>query len=315
MRIVVMGAGAVGCYFGGMLARAGHEVTLVARPVHVEAIRREGLIIERADGLHRVALAATEDPAAVAGADLVLFCVKSTDTEIAGETIRPHLAPSAAIWSLQNGVDNAERLAATLERPVSASVVYVAAGMAGPGHVRHHGRGELIVEPGPGNADFAAAFTAAGLPVTVSAEVAGALWTKLVINCAYNAISAIAELPYGVFVAEPGVPDMMRDVVEECRAVASASGIFLPDDLWDQVRAIATTMEGQMSSTAMDLARGRPTEIDHLNGYVVTKGAALGIATPVNRALLLLVKLRERAAAGVGRSFRPARPRPSRRPS
>jgi len=315
MRIVVMGAGAVGCYFGGMLARAGHEVTLVARPVHVEAIRREGLIIERADGLHRVALAATDDPAAVAGADLVLFCVKSTDTEIAGETIRPHLAPSAAIWSLQNGVDNAERLAATLERPVSASVVYVAAGMAGPGHVRHHGRGELIVEPGPGNEDFAAAFTAAGLPVTVSAEVAGALWTKLVINCAYNAISAIAELPYGVFVAEPGVADMMRDVVEECRAVASASGIRLPDDLWDQVRAIASTMEGQMSSTALDLARGRPTEIDHLNGYVVTKGAALGIATPVNRALLLLVKLRERAAAGVGRSFRPARPRPSHRPS
>ena len=315
MRIVVMGAGAVGCYFGGMLARAGHEVTLVARPVHVEAIRREGLVIERADGLHRVELAATDDPAAVARADLVLFCVKSTDTEIAGETIRPHLAPSTAIWSLQNGVDNAERLAATLERAVSASVVYVAAGMAGPGHVRHHGRGELIVEPGPGNEAFAAAFTAAGLPVTVSAEVTGALWTKLVINCAYNAISAIAELPYGVFVAEPGVPDMMRDVVEECRAVASASGIALPDDLWDQVRAIASTMEGQMSSTAMDLARGRPTEIDHLNGYVVTKGAALGVATPVNRALLLLVKLRERAAAGVGRSFRPARPRPSHRPS
>ena len=315
MRIVVMGAGAVGCYFGGMLARAGHEVTLVARPVHVEAIRREGLVIERADGLHRVELAATDAPAAVAGADLVLFCVKSTDTEIAGETIRPHLAPSTAIWSLQNGVDNAERLAATLERAVSASVVYVAAGMAGPGHVRHHGRGELIVEPGPGNEAFAAAFTAAGLPVTVSAEVTGALWTKLVINCAYNAISAIAELPYGVFVAEPGVPDMMRDVVEECRAVASASGIALPDDLWDQVRAIASTMEGQMSSTAMDLARGRPTEIDHLNGYVVTKGAALGVATPVNRALLLLVKLRERAAAGVGRSFRPARPRPSHRPS
>ncbi len=315
MRIVVMGAGAVGCYFGGMLARAGHEVTLVARPVHVEAIRREGFVIERADGLHRVELAATDDPAAVARADLVLFCVKSTDTEIAGETIRPHLAPSTAIWSLQNGVDNAERLAATLERAVSASVVYVAAGMAGPGHVRHHGRGELIVEPGPGNEAFAAAFTAAGLPVTVSAEVAGALWTKLVINCAYNAISAIAELPYGVFVAEPGVPDMMRDVVEECRAVASASGIALPDDLWDQVRAIASTMEGQMSSTAMDLARGRPTEIDHLNGYVVTKGAALGVATPVNRALLLLVKLRERAAAGVGRSFRPARPRPSHRPS
>ncbi len=297
MRIVVMGAGAVGCYFGGMMALAGHAVTLIARPQHVEAIQRDGLLIERADGPHRVHLAATEDPAAVAGADLVLFCVKSTDTEAAGETLRPHLRSETAIWSLQNGVDNAERLAGTLGRPVSASVVYVAAGMAGPGHVRHHGRGELIVEPGPGNDASADAFTQAGLPVTVSVDVATALWTKLVINCAYNAISAIAGLPYGRFVAEPGVTDMMRDVVEECRAVATAAGIPLPDDLWHQVQAIAVTMKGQMSSTAMDLARGRPTEIDHLNGYIVAKGAALGVATPVNRALLLLVRLRERAAA------------------
>ncbi len=300
MKIAVMGAGAVGCYFGGMLALAGHAVTLVARPLHVEAIRRDGLLIERADGVHRVHLAATEHPAAVTDADLVLFCVKSTDTEAAGETLRPHLRPGTAIWSLQNGVDNAERLARTLGRPVSASVVYVAAGMAGPGHVRHHGRGELIVEPGAGNDDFAAGFTKAGLPVTVSADVATALWTKLVINCAYNAISAISALPYGAFVGEPGVADMMRDIVDECGAVAAAAGIPLPDDLWHQVSAIAVTMNGQMSSTAMDLARGRPTEIDHLNGYVVEKGAALGVATPVNRALLLLVRLRERAAARLG---------------
>ncbi len=297
MKIVVMGAGAVGCYFGGMLALAGHAVTLVARPYHVEAIRRDGLLIERADGPHRVRLAATEDPGAVAEADLVLFCVKSTDTERTGEAMRPHLRAETAIWSLQNGVDNAERLAKTLGRPVSACVVYVAAGMAGPGHVRHHGRGELIVEPGPGNDTFAAAFTGAGLPVTVSADASTALWTKLVINCVYNAISAISGLPYGRFVGEPGVPDMMRDVVDECSAVAAAAGILLPDDLWHHVLAIGVTMKGQMSSTAMDLARGRPTEIDHLNGYVVAKGAALGVATPVNRTLLLLVKLRERAAA------------------
>ena len=307
MRIVVMGAGAVGSYFGGMLALAGHAVTLVARPLHVEAIRRDGLLIERAGGPYRVRLAATEDPGAVTDADLVLFCVKSTDTELAGQAMRAHLRPETGIWSLQNGVDNAERLAATLGRPVSAGVVYVAAGMAGPGHVRHHGRGELIVEPGPGNDMGAAAFTAAGLPVTVSADVASALWIKLVINCAYNAISAIAGLPYGRFVDEPGVTDMMRDVVDECAAVAAAAGIPLPDDLWHQVRAIAVTMKGQMSSTAMDLARGRPTEIDHLNGYVVAKGAAHGVATPVNRALLLLVRLRERAAAVPERAPPPGR--------
>jgi len=229
----------------------------------------------------------------VDGAELVLFCVKSTDTEAAGRLMAPHLDADAAIWSLQNGVDNAGRLEDVLERPVSPAVVYVAAEMAGPGHVRHHGRGELIVEPGGRNGDLAAVFGAAGILVVVSTEVAAALWTKLVVNCAYNAISAIAQLPYGIFAREPGTSALMTEVVAECAEVAAAEGVGLPADLLAQVMAIADAMPGQIASTAQDLARGRRTEIDHLSGYVVTRGAAHGIATPVNRTLLRLVKLKE----------------------
>lgn len=149
MKIAVMGAGAVGCYYGGMLARAGHAVVLVARPVHVEAIRQNGLLLDTQTFQERVQLQAETEARAVQGAQCVLFCVKSTDTESAGRAMAPYLGTDTVVLSLQNGVDNAERLQAVLQRPVLPAVVYVAAGMAGPGHVRHHGRGELVIAPSP----------------------------------------------------------------------------------------------------------------------------------------------------------------------
>jgi 2-dehydropantoate 2-reductase len=127
----------------------------------------------------------------------------------------------------------------------------------------------------------------------VSDNVIGALWAKLVVNCAYNALSAITQLPYGRMVQGEGVPAVMRDVVDECLAVAGAVGVEVPRDLLQAVPRIAETMPGQFSSTAQDLARGKPTEIDHLNGFVVRKGDALGVPTPANRVLLALVKLLE----------------------
>lgn len=294
MKVAVMGAGAVGCYFGGMLARAGHDVTLVARPQHVEAIRRDGLRMETRSFDERVRLAASSDAAAVAGADLVLFCVKSTDTEAAGQALRPHLKPDALLLCLQNGVDNADRLRAVLpQHRVAAAVVYVATEMAGPGHVKHHGRGELVIEPSSGSDAAAQALVAAGVPTEVSGNVRGALWLKLILNSAYNAVSAITQLPYGKTVAGEGVWDLMRDVVDECVAVARAEGVQLPADPHEAVRKLAPSMPSQFSSTAQDLARGKRTEIDYLNGLVVRRGQALGIATPANRVLWALVKLLE----------------------
>lgn len=298
MKVAVMGAGAVGCYYGGMLARAGHEVVLIGRASHVEAVRGRGLRLQAQTFDEFVPVQASTSAEAAAGAELVLFCVKSTDTVAAAEPLRAHLAPDALILSLQNGVDNAERLRATVPQPVAAAVVYVATEMAGPGHVRHHGRGELVIEPSPASEAAARALIAAGVPTAISDNVRGALWAKLILNCAYNALSAIAQLPYGVLVQGEQVTATMADVVAECLSVAAADGVVVPGDVPLAVRRIAETMAGQYSSTAQDLMRGKRTEIDHLNGYVVARGQALGIATPANRLLHTLVRLLEDKAAG-----------------
>ena len=294
LKIAVMGAGAVGCYYGGMLARAGHPVVLIARPQHVAAISQHGLRLHTTTFDEQVLLAASIDPAAVSGADVVLFSVKSLDTESAGALICPHLAPGALVLCLQNGVDNADRLRGVLpEHLVTAAVVYVATEMAGPGHIQHHGRGELVIEPSAYSNTLAVAFIAAGVPTEVSSDVRGALWAKLILNCAYNAMSAITQLPYGQTVPGEGVEEVMRDVVAECLAVAKAAGVQVPGDVPAAVRKIAETMRSQYSSTAQDLARGKRTEIDYLNGFIVKRGQSLGVATPANRVLWALVKLLE----------------------
>jgi len=298
MKVAVMGAGAVGCYFGGMLARAGHEVVLIARPQHVEAIARDGLRMETTSFEEQVRLAASSEPSAVHGAELVLFCVKSLDTESAGALMRPHLAPDALVLCLQNGVDNAERLRSVLTgTAVAAAVVYVATEMASPGHVKHHGRGELVIEPAISRSisseAVAQALIAAGVPTEISGNVRGALWAKLILNCAYNAVSAIAQLPYGRAVAGEGIRDVMRDVVAECLAVAQAEGVQVAGDVHAAVAKLAASMPSQYASTAQDLARGKRTEIDYLNGLIVRRGEALGVATPANRVLWALVRLME----------------------
>jgi 2-dehydropantoate 2-reductase len=260
----------------------------------VAAIKEQGLRMQTRDFDEAVRLGATEDASVVEEAHLVLFCVKSADTESAGATLRPHLAPGAVVLCLQNGVDNADRLQRVLpQQRVAAAVVYVATEMAGPGHVKHNGRGELVIEPlGDGQA-LARAFGAAGVPTQESNDVRSALWVKLIMNCAYNAVSAIAQRPYGENVRGDGIPGVMRDVVAECMAVADADGVRVPGDIQASVAALAGTMPGQYSSTAQDLARGRRTEIDYLNGFVVRRGEALGVPTPANRVLWALVKLLE----------------------
>ena len=312
-----MGAGAVGCYYGGMLARAGHNVVLIARPAHVQAIASAGLRMQTQTFDEQVRLSASVEPSAVRDAELVLFCVKSTDTEFAGAQMLPYLRPDAVVLCLQNGVDNADRLRTVLpqhaqRQQILAAVVYVATEMSGVGHVRHHGRGELVMEPSgsyigsdAGSTTLtsdavAQAFIEAGVPTEVSANVRGALWVKLILNCAYNAVSAVTQLPYGKTVAGEGVQDLMRDVVNECLAVAKADGVLVPGDVDAAVRRIAETMSGQFSSTAQDLSRSKRTEIDYLNGLIVRRGQALGIATPANRVLWALVKLMESKLAPTG---------------
>ena len=298
-RVAVVGAGAVGCWYGGMLARAGVPVTLVGRPMHVDAMRRDGLRLSSAAQDEHIRVDASADLSAVAGAALVLVCVKSTDTDATGVELALHLAPDARVLSLQNGVDNSPRLQAATGRPVAPAVVYVACEMAGPGHVRHLGRGELVipadmgVSAGLSAADIVALFARAGVPVDLSDNVVGALWGKLLLNCGYNAISAITDTPYGRMVTLPGIAQTVHDAVVECLAVAAALGVVIPGDVWAAIARIATSMPGQVSSTCQDLRRGKPTEIDHLNGFIVREGERLGVPVPLNRALHALVKALE----------------------
>jgi 2-dehydropantoate 2-reductase len=306
-RVAVVGAGAVGCFYGGMLARAGAAVTLIGRPAHVQAIERDGLRLETLAFTERVALTASTDMAAAQGAALVLFCVKSTDTDAAAQALAPFLTADSIVLSLQNGVDNVERLRARVPGRVFAAVVYVAAAMAGAGHVRHTGRGDLVigaidadplareVDP-PTLRQIATWFERAGIGCVVSDSIEGELWAKLLINCAYNAISALGRARYRRIGAHPPALGVLQAAVREVIAVAQAAGVRLPEaDLVEAACAISRTMAGATSSTAQDIARGKRTEIDHLNGYVVRRGEALGVPVPVNRTLHALVKLLEAA--------------------
>jgi 2-dehydropantoate 2-reductase len=304
-KVAVMGAGAVGSFYGAMLARAGHAVTLIGRPAHVQAIQRDGLLLEMGGQRQAVPIDASSDPAALAGADLVLCCVKSGDTEAAARQMAPHLQPGALLMSLQNGVDNAATLARHLPCRVVPTVVYVAVALGGPGVVRHFGRGDLAIGALPGGTqssvpewptlqalvDF---FAAAQVPVRIVPDVAVELWAKLLVNCAYNAISALAQMPYARLAALAEIRALQHDIVQEVIAVAAASGVSLPlQASLDAVSKIAEAMPQQLSSTAQDMARQKPSEIDHLNGFIARRGRELGVPTPVNQTLHALVKLVE----------------------
>ncbi|MFA7505897.1 MAG: 2-dehydropantoate 2-reductase [Burkholderiaceae bacterium] len=295
MKIAVMGAGAVGCYYGARLHQAGHEVVLIGRPALVEAVNERGLRLQSKDFDGFLPLSASDSAQAITGAGLVLFCVKSGDTESAGAAMKPHLAADPTVLCLQNGVGNAERLTAVLGREAVPAVVYVATEMGGPGHVVHHGRGELVIGPSAGSEEAARLLSEAGVKTRVTASVQDALWAKLTVNCAYNALSALTQLPYGELLARPGFREIMTDVIGECQAVCKASGATLPGSILADTLAIADTMPAQRSSTAQDVARGRRSEIDFINGYVLREGERLGIATPVNRVLHALVRAKDDA--------------------
>jgi len=310
-QVAVVGGGAVGCYYGGLLARAGAPVTLIGRAQHVDAISRNGLDFEALTFREHVPMQASTDMAAARGARLVLFCVKSTDTDAVARELAAHLDPSAWVVGLQNGVDNLERLRAVLPNPVVPAVVYVACAMAGAGHLKHTGRGDLVIGAA-GNAGGNAAspatggtfadglqqiagwFEAAGVPCVVSDNVMGELWAKLLINCAYNPISALGRARYRRVTALPDARVVMEAAVREVLAVAEREGVRMPPGDWvAKALALSASMPEATSSTAQDLARGKRTEIDHLNGYVARRGAALGVPTPVNQTLHALIKLAE----------------------
>jgi 2-dehydropantoate 2-reductase len=225
--------------------------------------------------------------------------VKTTDNAETARALVPLLAPGALVLCMQNGVDNVEQIRAAAAIDALPAVVYVAASVPDPGRVKHVGRGDLVV--GPENEKtkrIAALFSRASVPCRISENIEGELWTKLVWNCALNAVSALGRAKYGLIASSPDAWKVVETAVYEVLAVAQAAGIH-PPGLEDPKAAlagalkIATQMAEALSSTGQDMNRGKRTEIDSLNGYISRRGAELGIPTPVNHALYALVKLAE----------------------
>ena len=298
-KIAVVGAGAVGGYFGGLLARAGAPVVMIGRAAFVEAVKKNGLFLDTLQFQESVKVEASTELSAVRGAEIVLFCVKTTDNAETTRALAPLLASGAIVLSMQNGVDNVERIRAAAGIDALPAVVYVAASVPEPGRVKHVGRGDLVL--GPENErtkKIAALFSRAGVGCRISENIEGELWTKLVWNCALNAVSALGRAKYGLIASSPDAWKVVETTVYEVLAVAKAAGIH-PPGLEDPKAAlagalkIATQMAEALSSTGQDLNRGKRTEIDSLNGYISRRGAELGVLTPVNHALFALVKLAE----------------------
>jgi 2-dehydropantoate 2-reductase len=298
-KIAVVGAGAVGGYFGGLLARAGAPLVMIGRPAFVEAVRTNGLFLDTLHFQEKVEVDASTEIESALGAEIVLFCVKTTDNAATARVIAPLLAPGALVLSMQNGVDNVEQIRAAAAIDALPAVVYVAASVPEPGKIKHVGRGDLIIGPQNKKTErIAALFSRAKVPCRISENITGELWTKLVWNCALNAVSALGHAKYGQIASSSDAWKVVETAVYELLAVARAANVH-PPGLEDPKAAlagalkIATQMAEALSSTAQDMNRGKRTEIDSLNGYVSKRGAELGVPTPVNHALYALTKLAE----------------------
>ena len=304
-KIAVVGAGAVGCFFGGMLARSNQEPILIGRAERVDAINRLGLQMDCQGFQAKVALQACADFTDIADVDIILLCVKSYDTVATLQAMQPFLSAHTVIISLQNGVSNVELITSIVANPVYAAAVYVAVAMTDLNTVKHYGRGELQI--GAFTTDFTSThkhpraltqlvdqFINAGVPCAFSANIKRALWLKLLVNCSYNAISAIGQISYGQMVQVPHIQVLIERLTDEFLSIAQCEAVTISKEEAAQANAIiAQTMAGQKSSTAADLARGKLSEIDFLNGYIVEKGLQYNLATPANQAVYALVKMIE----------------------
>ena len=289
MRVLVVGAGGVGGYFGARLARAGASVTFLARGAHLEAILRHGLRVRSsADGEWTVKVDATGDAQRLAPADVVLFCVKSFDTQTAAEAIAPAIGPETAVVSLQNGVDNEETLGRVLgPGHAVGGVAWVFAAIESPGVIVHRlgGRlafGELDGRPSPRLERLQAAFTTAGVAAEVSKDITRVLWEKYLLIGAQAGMTALTRAPIGVIRSTAETWLMYRRLVEELAALGLASGVRLAPDVVDSiVRDAAALAPTVFSSLHTDLTQGRRLELEALHGHALRLGQRLGVSTPM----------------------------------
>jgi 2-dehydropantoate 2-reductase len=298
-----MGGGAVGSYYGALLARDGHDVALVARGAHLDALRAAGRIVVReADGSRWEApvraLAVPEGPAP----DLVVVATKSHHTLAAAEALAPWLDPSTTVLSLQNGVENVGRIASVVggERVLGA-VAFVGLRVEEPGIVEHEAEGWVRMGDPAGDTERArAAFAllSGSWDVELVPDIVHAQWHKLLWNAGFNAICAVTGATAGEALATPASEALVRDAMWEVVAVAARHGATLTAADVDEMAAPNPELRDYHPSTARDLAAGKPLERDALCGFLAREGAALGVPTPVNHVLDGLLALQEARARG-----------------
>lgn len=298
MKIAVMGCGGIGGYFGGLLARAGEDVTFIARGAHLDAIRKNGLQVKSVAGDFHIRAKTTDDPRTVRGVDLVLFCVKGYDTDTAGLQIRPLVGPQTVVLCLLNGVDNEERLAAILgEEHVLTGVVHILSTISAPGVISQtagprslkFGERDGLVTPRVDR--ILAVLKAAGINAELSPRIQVDLWEKFLFICAQGGVTALARLSIGEILACPETAALYRGVMEEVAAVGRAKGVPLPPDAVDRAMAFAGGLQpGMRSSLAHDLGQGNRLEVEMLSGTVVRYGREAGVPTPLNFAIYACLK-------------------------
>jgi 2-dehydropantoate 2-reductase len=289
MRIAVVGAGGVGGYFGGRLALAGEDVHLLARGPHLVAIREGGLRVRSVAGDFEVAVPATDHPAEVGPCDYVLFCVKSYDTEVAATFLGPLIAEATAVVSLQNGIDNEEKIGRAVGREhVLGGVAFIFSTIAEPGVINQSGGprrilfGEMDGSKSESAEGLAEACRAAGIEATASDDIRRLLWDKLAFICAHAGVTAGVRLTIGEVREIPETMDTFRYIVEEVSAVAAAEGVELGTDVVERHEAFARSLEADsFSSLHHDLVHGRRMELEALHGEVVRRARSHGTPVPV----------------------------------
>jgi 2-dehydropantoate 2-reductase len=298
MRIAVMGSGGVGGYFGGLLARAGEDVTFIARGAHLEAIQRNGLQVKSVAGDFHVHPKATRDPAAVGPVDLVLFCVKAYDTEAAGKQIRPMVGPQTTVLCLLNGVDNEQKLEAFLgEQYVMTGVVHILSTISAPGVISQTA-GPRTIKIGEKDGRITArverilgVLEGAGIQAEISSHIRVDLWEKFLFICAQGGVTALGRLTIGEILGCPETAAFYRGVMEEVAAVGRAKGVALSADAVDRALAFARSLQpGMRSSLAHDLGQGNRLEVETLAGSVVRSGREVGVPTPLNGVIYACLK-------------------------
>ncbi len=292
MKIIVMGAGALGAYFGARLQAAGHDVTFVARGAHLEAMQTDGLRIESPLGdLTLEEVRATDDPAEAGEADVVLFMVKNYDVEAAARQLLPALGPRTIIVTAQNGVSAPKRLAAIVgSARVHPGAVYMPADIRAPGVIRHSSAfhrmafGPLEGEAGETARAFADAVAASGPGCEISSNIRVTLWEKFILLSSLSAITALTRLDIGPIRDTPGTRDLLIRAVRESHAVGRADCPGLPDDAADRTLGflLETIAPNVHASMLDDLNRGRRIELDYLSGDICRLGRTHGVPTPVH---------------------------------